>query len=233
MNITWPMEPTADEALAYFTQVSTAINMTNLMEPDANYHPPRHDLGWFAAQVRCNCSWVDSCCQAHKCCEPSPAPSPPSPPAPAPPAGGITVSPNAPPSIIHAQKYAVTPTGDARFAKTLYRFPGGQLYTNFHTACDVCVAHPSFPGRSFFSVDNGRNWTEIMPAFTNGGQAWSNCIPSGDGTNALTCFAIPVSIVDPNNNRTSGIMTTRYEVHVCARVCMYICACLYVCVWCT
>ena len=215
----WPQHPNKGvyatlclQALSYFDTVATAINLTNLMEPDFNYHPPRHDLGWFAAQVRCNCTWTDSCCQTQTCCSSTPSPSPPVPAPPGPhPSGLITVSTKAPPTIIHAQKYAVTPTGDAKFAKTLYRFPDGQLFTNFHTSCDVCKMHSAFPGRSFYSADNGASWTEIA-TIANGGQAWSNCIASDDGSNALTCFAIPISITDPHDNRTSGMLTARFEI---------------------
>ena len=59
-SITWPLEPTVDAALATFTHFAQQINLTNLMEPDVNYDPPRHDLDWLAKQVHCNCSWAES-----------------------------------------------------------------------------------------------------------------------------------------------------------------------------
>jgi hypothetical protein len=107
----------------------------------------------------------------------------------------------------------------AKFAQTLFRFPGGQLFTNYQTTCDVCIPHHTDPGRSLASLDNGTSWKEI-PAIgnpadpnTNGQHVWKDCAPAGDGAaNALVCFSYYLSIADPGNNRTANMLITRFEV---------------------
>ena len=222
-SLTWPLEPMADAALATFVKIATAINLTHLMEPDSNSlpHGVTHDLNWLTKQVHCNCSWAETCCQEQKCCGHSPPPpAPPSPPAP--PAPGthmINIKPLAEPSIINATARVVGPRNMAHFAQTLYRFPGGQLFTNFQTVCDVCVPHRTYAGRSFSSADNGSSWKEILPIgdandpYTNGAQVWKTCMPGNDPSwNSLTCFAYPLHISDPNNNRTGSLLMSRFEV---------------------
>ena len=102
-------------------------------------------------------------------------------------------------------------------AQTLFRFPGGQLFANYQTTCDVCVPHHTDPGRSLASADNGSTWKEI-PAIgnpadpsTNGNHVWKDCAPVGDGSNALVCFAYYLSISDPMNNRTAHMMISKFE----------------------
>ena len=111
---------------------------------------------------------------------------------------------------MNASQETVAATGMAHFAQTLYRFPGGELYTNFQTACDVCIAHARWPGRGFWSPDNGTTWKEIEP-IENGDQHWVNCAPGTNGKNSLTCFAYPMAVADPSDNRTGHLLTTLFE----------------------
>ena len=121
--------------------------------------------------------------------------------------------------IVNATARKVAATGMAHFAQTLYRFPGGQLFTNFQTTCDVCIPHHSDPGRSFSSADNGSSWTEIPPIgdrsdpYSSGAQVWKTCMPGNDPSwNSLTCFAYPLHISNPADNRTGDLLMTRFEV---------------------
>lgn len=100
----------------------------------------------------------------------------------------------------------------AHFAQTLYRFPGGQLFTNFQTGCDVCTPkrwNTSF-GRSFASADNGSSWHEIPP-IANGDIVFKSCIPSAVN-NSITCMAYYQAIISRNDNRTGAMLTSRFEV---------------------
>ena len=220
-SVTWPFSAEKSATLSRFVEIAESINLTNLMEPDTNYHPPTHNVGWFVKIVNCNCSWAESCCKAASCCgshppppPPPPSPPPPSPPAPPTPSGQrVSIKPLGVPVLINASSGKVAPTGMAHFAETLYRFPGGQLFTAFDTACDVCKK-PSWtsPGRSFFSKDNGSSWREIEP-IAGGGQHWKACAPGNDPiSNSLTCFAYFLSMAEPANNRTGAMLTTRFEV---------------------
>eukprot|EP01048_Picozoa_sp_COSAG05_P008037 COSAG05_NODE_594_length_8461_cov_4.373475_3_plen_943_part_00 len=145
-----------------------------------------------------------------------PAPSPPLPPSTPP--GSLTVTSVGAPTLIFGQKHVLASTGMAKFAQTLFKFPGGQLFANYQTTCDVCVPHHTDPGRSLFSNNNGSSWQEIKaignPADpdTNGLHVWKDCAPAGDGANALVCFAYYLSIADPSDNRTAHMLITRFEV---------------------
>ena len=221
-TIAWPLEETAGEALATFAQWYNASGITNLKEPDPNDIFARTDLQWMIKQVHCNCSWNLPCCQKQACCSGSPPPPPPPPPptpSPPAPAGTVAIKPLAPPVIVNATARKVAPSGMAHFAQTLYRFPGGQLFTNFQTTCDVCVPHHTDSGRSFYSSDNGSSWAEIAaigdPAdpYTNGAQVYKSCVPGNDPSwNSLTCFAYPLHIADPKDNRTASLLMSRFEV---------------------
>ena len=228
-GIAWPFDAEKNATLNRFVAVARLIGLTNLMEPDSNYHPPIHDLDWFVKIVNCNCSWVQSCCQSTSCCgshpppptpPPPPSPPPPQPPSPAPPAEGpVRVRTTEPPTLIFGQPHVLKPSGMAKFAQTLCRFPDGQLLTNFETSCDVCAPKLWYPGRTFFSATNGSTWIEIPPFgdpsdfFTNGAQVWKSCTPyTAQGLNALKCFAYLLTIDQPEQNRTGNMMTTQFEV---------------------
>ena len=140
------------------------------------------------------------------------SPAPPAPNPPPPTAGGVHVGTGGPPRLVHANERNVSALGMAHFAQTLYIFPGGQLFTNFQTTCDVCVPHRIWEGRSFSSVDNGTTWTEILP-IANGAHVWKTCIPGDDPSwNSLSCYAYPLAIADPSNNRTGNLLMSRFEV---------------------
>lgn len=130
----------------------------------------------------------------------------------------ILVTAAAPPTLVLANdKYLPASKNgtfdQAHFAQTLARFPGGQLFTNFQTVCDVCIPHRTWPGRSFFSVDNGSSWEEIAQPF--GANVLKNCIPTTarygeDQPNTIKCFAYPLSIIDLADNTTGNLLVSEF-----------------------
>ena len=144
MHMVWPLEPTAAAALVTFTRYSTQINLTNLMEPDSNYSPPRHDLSWFAKQVHCNCSWDLPCCQKQACCggPPPPAPSPPLPPPPGP-ASSVTITAMSAPTLIYGEVHKLAATGMAKFVSSQAMLVvDGSVLTDCLWLCNVAGTDP-------------------------------------------------------------------------------------------
>ena len=124
----------------------------------------------------------------------------------------ISLTAVAPPSLIVANDKYVNASKNgtfhqAHFAQTLARFQGGQMFTNFQTVCDVCIPHRTWPGRSFFSNDNGSHWTEIEQPF--GANVLKNCIPAP--ANSIKCFAYPLSISDLADNTTGNLLMSEFQ----------------------
>ena len=126
----------------------------------------------------------------------------------------ISLTAAAPPSLIVANDKYLNASKNgtyhqAHFAQTLARFPSGQLFTNFQTVCDVCVPHRTWPGRSFFSVDNGSSWEEIPQPL--GAYVFKNCIPISGKPNSIKCFAYPLSISNLTDNTTGHLLMSEFE----------------------
>ena len=103
----------------------------------------------------------------------------------------------------------------AHLPHALVRFPGGQLFQNFATVCDVCIPHEAssptsgaWPGRSFFSVDNGTSWEEIQQPL--GVNVLKNCIPVASKPNTIKCFAYPLSISNLEDNTTGTLLVSEF-----------------------
>ena len=118
---------------------------------------------------------------------------------------------SAPVVVVSSPQFQPTPgTGMVHFAQTLYLFPGGELFANVQSCCDVCEPHHAWQGRSFFSADNGTTWSEI-PQPTAAAMVFKNCI-AGTAANVLTCFAYPLAIDAAAGNRTGKLLMARFEV---------------------
>ena len=128
------------------------------------------------------------------------------------PTATVSVTAATPPMLVAAADMYVSKNpaiGQAQFPSTLFRFPGGELLTSFQTTCDVCPEKTIFDaGRTFYSVNNGSNWTEVSPP--SGHKAGKSCLPATTG-NRLLCVATLMAIGDPTDNTTGVLRITEFE----------------------
>ena len=128
-------------------------------------------------------------------------------------ANTITVTAAGPPTLVSAASSLMPAPYNAQIwpMPWLARFPGGQLFANWQTTCDVCIPGRTFvPGTSFVSGDNGSSWSEIPFCPGCGAHVLRNCLPV-PGANRLKCFAYMLSISDPADNTTGNLVISEFE----------------------